>query len=60
MEDWLKEAKEIAQYEAKDFVENMKTIAEKKDLDFEWFLEEVVANIHKIKKEISEPELDSR
>ncbi len=51
MEQWLKEAKEIAKSEAMNFVENMKSIADEKDLEPEWFLEEVVKNIHRIKGE---------
>ncbi len=51
MEKWLKEAKEIAGSEAKDFIENMNSIAEEKDLEPEWFLEEVIKNIHRFKGE---------
>lgn len=49
MEDWLKEAKEKAKEEAQDFVDSMYYVADKNDIDREWFLEEVVNNIHKIK-----------
>jgi len=51
MEKWLKEAKEIAKAGANDFIENMKGIAEEKDLEPVWFLEEVVKNIYRIKGE---------
>ena len=49
MEKWVKEAKEIAESEAKDFIESMNSIAEEKDLEPEWFLEEVIKNIHRLK-----------
>ena len=49
MEQWLKEAKALPQSEVKDFIENMNTIVSKYDLEPEWFIEEVVKNIHQIK-----------
>ena len=49
MEDWLKEVKGKAKEEAQDFVDSMYYVADKNDIDREWFLEEVVNNIHKIK-----------
>lgn len=49
MVDWLKDAKDIAKEEAENFVENMYEIADSKDLEREWFLEEVVKNMHEIK-----------
>ena len=48
-EKWLTEAKVRAKEEAEWFVENMQDIAEFEDIDKEWFLEEVIKNIHKIK-----------
>ena len=51
MVDWLKDAKDTAKEEAESFIENMYEIADSKDLEREWFLEEVVKNIHKIKSE---------
>ena len=50
-EKWITEAKERAKEEAEQFVENMQYIAELEDIDEEWFIEEVVKNIHKIQKE---------
>lgn len=49
MEQWLKDAKELARSEAKDFIKDMTDIASKYDLEPEWFIEEVVKNIHQIK-----------
>lgn len=49
MEKWLKDAKELAKSEAEYFVENLKDIADANNLDAEWFVEEVIKNIHKIK-----------
>ena len=44
MEQWLKDAKELAHSEAEDFIKNMNDIASKYDLEPEWFIEEVVKN----------------
>ncbi len=49
MEQWLKDAKELAHSEAEDFIKDMNDIASKYDLEQEWFIEEVVKNIHQIK-----------
>jgi hypothetical protein len=49
MEKWLEDAKKIAKSEAEDFIENMNYLADSKNLDREWFIEEVVKNIHKLK-----------
>lgn len=49
MEDWLKDAKELAKSEAEYFIENLTDVANANDLDAEWFVEEVIKNIHKIK-----------
>ena len=49
MEDWLKNAKELAKFEAECFVKNLTDVADANDLDAEWFVEEVLKNIHKIK-----------
>ena len=51
MEDWLKEIKKEAKFEAEVFIEEMKTVAETNDVDVVWFLEEVVKNINQIKNE---------
>ena len=51
MVDWLKDAKDTAKEEAQSFIDNMYKIADSKDLEKEWFLEEVIKNIHKIKNE---------
>lgn len=50
MEQWIKDAKELAKSEAESFVENMKDIASANNLDEIWFIEEVVKNIHNIKE----------
>ena len=50
MEQWIKDAKELAKYEAETFVENMKYIASTNNLDDVWFIEEVVKNIHNMKE----------
>ncbi len=50
MEEWLHQAKIRAETEAKLFVDEMQLVAEANDLDFEWFIEEVVKNIHKEKE----------
>ena len=52
MEQWIKDAKELAKSEAEDFVENMKYIASANNLEEVWFIEEVVKNIHTIKENI--------
>ncbi|WP_155834546.1 hypothetical protein [Butyrivibrio sp. FC2001] len=49
MEQWLKDAKVQAQNEAENFVRDMQYIAEQNNIEPEWFIEEVVKNIHKIK-----------
>ena len=49
MEQWLKDAKELARSEAENFVEDMTGIASRHDLEPEWFIEEVVKNIHQMK-----------
>lgn len=49
MEQWLKDAKELARSEAEDFIRDMTNLACKYDLESEWFIEEVVKNIHQIK-----------
>ena len=50
MEQWIKDAKELAKSEAETFVENMKYIASANDLEDVWFIEEVLKNIHNIKE----------
>ncbi len=50
MEQWIKDAKELAKSEAEAFVENMKDIASANDLEEVWFIEEVIKNIHNIKE----------
>ena len=49
MEQWIIDAKNCAKQEAEDFVENLKYIAYRHDLDETWFVDEVVKNIHIIK-----------
>lgn len=49
MEDWLKDAKELEKSEAEYFVKNLIDVANKNNLDAEWFVEKVIKNIHKIK-----------
>ncbi|MCR5773166.1 MAG: hypothetical protein K6G87_18245 [Butyrivibrio sp.] len=48
MEKWLRDAKKQAQSEAECFVQDMQYIAEQNNIEPEWFIEEVVKNIHKI------------
>ena len=45
MEDWLKDAKELAKSEAEYIVKNLIDVANTNNLDAEWFVEEVVKNI---------------
>lgn len=49
MEQWLKDAKAQAQNEAENFVQDMRYVAEQNNLEPDWFIEEVIKNIHKIK-----------
>lgn len=56
MEQWLKDAKELARSEAEDFIKDMTDIASKYDLEPEWFIEEVVKNIHRLKNTDNEGE----
>lgn len=49
MDKWLKEAKERAEEEAKDFIENMHLTADSLDIERDWFIDEVVKSIHKLK-----------
>lgn len=53
-EKWLIEAKQTAKEQAEDFVSYMKTIADEKNLEPEWFIEEVLKNIHKLKGKAKE------
>lgn len=50
MEQWIKDAKELAKSEAEAFVVNMKDVASANDLEEVWFIEEVIKNIHNIKE----------
>lgn len=50
MEQWLADAKRKAKNEAEYFVENMREIANELNIDPEWFIEEVVKNIHAVKQ----------
>ena len=54
MEDWLKDAKTLALSEAEYFVSNLKDVAEANHLDAEWFIEETVKCIHRIKNSTDE------
>ena len=49
MEQWLVDAKDRAKREAEEIVENLREIAFTESLDDEWFVEEVVKNIHRLK-----------
>ncbi len=51
MDNWLEEAKEVAASEARRIIEELTDVANEKDLEPEWFIEEVVKNIHKLKGE---------
>ena len=51
MEEWLKQAKNRARVEAECFFEEMKEIADEENLEQEWFIEEVVKNIHLLKND---------
>lgn len=46
MEGWLKEAKEIAKWQAESFLSDMEKIASEENIDSEWFISEVIKNIH--------------
>ena len=48
-EQWLIEAKKEAKIQAEWFIDHMKYIANEKNLEPIWFIEEVVMNIHKLK-----------
>lgn len=45
-EQWLIDVKRQAKDEAEYFVENMREIANELNIDPEWFIGEVVKNIH--------------
>jgi hypothetical protein len=49
MEQWLKEAKDTARNMAEEMVNEIRLAATEADLEPDWFLEEVVKNIHRIK-----------
>ena len=51
MEQWIKEAKDRAKAEAECFIEDMKNIADKDNIDPIWFIDEVIKNIHSLKDE---------
>lgn len=51
MEQWLKEAKELAKEKASEFVTNLVMIAEVYHLDKEWFIQEVKSYI-KLENEV--------
>lgn len=50
MEDWVREAKELARTEAGHIIDELRSVADENNLDRVWFIEEVVANINKLKK----------
>ena len=50
-EQWLIEAKQTAKIQAELFIDHMKRIADEENLEPVWFIEEVVANIHRMKEE---------
>lgn len=49
MYEWVKRAKELAVFQAEQLIESIRGTAEIYDIDFEWFLEETVKNIHRLK-----------
>ena len=49
MDQWLKLAKESAVVEAEYFVECIRTAAQRCDVEFEWFFDEVIKNMHRLK-----------
>ena len=55
MEDWLREAKESAKIEAKCIIEDIVDTATKKDLEPNWYVEEVVKHINILKNKGIEP-----
>ena len=50
MEQWLKDAKDRAKTEPGCFIDDMRYIAETEDLDPIWFIDEVIKNIHELKR----------
>ena len=48
MEQWLKNAKEAAKWQAECFVKDMEEIACEDNLDPQWFITEVIKNINSI------------
>lgn len=48
MEQWLEDTKRQAKDEATYFIETMAEIADELNVDKEWFIEEVVKNIHTV------------
>ena len=53
---WLDEAKERAKYEAEGFIYDMRKLADEMNIESNWFIEEVIKNIHKEQKKINERE----
>lgn len=49
--DWLEEIKDIAHTEAELFINNMKHLANKYDIEPDWFINEVLSNVRKMKGE---------
>lgn len=50
MEQWLREAKDRAKDKAKDVIKELTLIADIKDIDKEWFIDEVLKNISSIRQ----------
>lgn len=47
--DWLEEIKNIAHEEAEVFVNDMEHLANEHDIEPDWFINEVLSNVRKIK-----------
>lgn len=56
MEKWIKDAREQAKLRARWFVEDCFEEADERDIDRMWYLEEVIKDVHEIKKEMEEKE----
>ncbi len=45
MEEWIKNAKDVAKWEADWIIKNIEITAEQQQVDKDWFIEEVLKNI---------------
>ena len=49
-DQWVKRAKDLAVFQAEYLIESVRGTAEIYDIDFEWFIDEVIKNMNKLKK----------